>query len=382
MKNQNAPIRKLELPLHEISRKAVTPLMISLKKYLDQSRSDSASQPRFSADGLLPVAVDAYRSALREMGSCSLDACPGLGGDLKQSLGIVEDSLSRPVSSELLEATQRTVQHQLQDWGRRAAQHSQQRTEEVKEILIVMARTAESVGDRDQRCARQITDVTARLKKIANLEDLTEIRASIEQSAADLKTSIDRMADEGIAAIALLRSEVSTYQIRLEAAERVASRDSLTELRSRLWVENHIARRIAEDQPFCATIIDLNGFKQVNDDHGHMVGDEVLQQFSAELTSASRATDIVGRWGGDEFIILMDCTLAGAKTQAARLKEWVCGSYTIQGRSGPEKIKIDASIGLAERAPGESIKELLARADADMYADKASSRQGDALAAR
>jgi diguanylate cyclase (GGDEF)-like protein len=352
--------------------------MISLKRYLDQSQIDPPQAAVRTVSGLLPAAIYAYRSALRDMGSCSLDACPGLGDELKKGLASVDDDLARPVTSEHLQSAQQAVQQHLKGWGRHAARHAHERTEEVKEMLIVMARTAESVGERDQRCAQQITDVTTRLKKIASLEDLAEIRASIAQSAAELKTSIDRMADEGKAAIAELRSQASTYQARLDAAEQAASCDSLTGLRNRLWVENHIARRITVDKPFCVAIIDLNGFKNVNDDHGHLVGDEVLQQFSAELKSVSRSTDVAGRWGGDEFIILMDCDLAGAKTQAIRLKEWVCGSYTVQGRSGPLKLRIDASIGLAERAPGETVKDLLARADASMYADKSLSRHAEA----
>jgi len=352
--------------------------MISLRKYLDAPRGGSVAPVKADPRSLLQVAIAAYRSALREMGICSMSACPGLGEDLKQGLSGVEDDLSSGITSEQIETAKQCVGERLQQWGRRAQEHSQARTEEVKEILIAMARTAESVGDRDQRCAKQITDVTARLKKIANLEDLTEIRASIEQSAADLKTSIDRMAAEGSAAIAQLKKELSTYQAKLEAAEEIASRDSLTGLRNRLWVENHIARRIGIDRPFCVVVIDMDGFKQVNDDHGHLAGDELLQQFSTELKSACRSTDVVGRWGGDEFIILLDCDLAEATTRTARMKQWVCGSYTLHGRSGPEKLKVEASLGLAERASNETVKELLARADAAMYADKAASRTGAA----
>ena len=75
----------------------------------------------------------------------------------------------------------------------------------MKELLLVMARTAESVSARDQRCAGQMSAVTERLKAIASLEDLTEIRASIEKSATELKTSIDRMTAEGKEALEHLR---------------------------------------------------------------------------------------------------------------------------------------------------------------------------------
>jgi diguanylate cyclase (GGDEF)-like protein len=237
-----------------------------------------------------------------------------------------------------------------------------------------MARTAESVGQRDQRCATQITDVTTRLNSIANLEDLTAIRESIKQSASDLKTSIDRMTAEGKAAIDQLKKEVTTYQTRLEEAEEIASRDALTGLHSRLSAEGQIEKALHAAAPFCVAILDINEFKGVNDKHGHLFGDEVLKQFATELRSVCRSTDTIGRWGGDEFILLLHCGFAEATAQIERLRKWVCGNYTIQANSVPIKLQVGASIGLAERLEGETMKELIARADAEMYRDKAAAR--------
>jgi diguanylate cyclase (GGDEF)-like protein len=351
--------------------------MISLKKYLDTVQTGSNHSGETDEMDILPAAIAAYRSALLEMGNCSVDACPALGEELKHSLGKLEANLSAGMSREAVAATERNVQEQLRGWGRSTARHYQEKTGEVKELLIVMAHTAESVGVRDQRCAGQIHEVTARLTRIASLDNLTEIRASIEKSAAELKTSIDRMTEEGKAALDQLRSEVSNYQEKLEKAEEIASRDALTGLHSRLLVETQIDRRIAAGVTFCVAIIDIDGFKKVNDEHGHLTGDELLKQFATELKSACRSTDLIGRWGGDEFIILLDYGLSEASAQAERLSKWVCGNYSVQGRSGPQKLRVDASIGLAEHTPGEAIKELLARADAAMYLHKAAARAAE-----
>jgi len=112
----------------------------------------------------------------------------------------------------------------------------------------------------------------------------------------------------------------------------------------------------------------------VNDKHGHLFGDEVLKQFATELRSVCRSTDTIGRWGGDEFILLLHCGLAEATAQIDRLRKWVCGNYTIQANSVPTKLQVSASIGLAERLAGETMKDLIARADVEMYRDKASAR--------
>jgi diguanylate cyclase (GGDEF)-like protein len=182
------------------------------------------------------------------------------------------------------------------------------------------------------------------------------------------------MSAEGKAAINHLRAEVTRYQVRLEEAEEMASRDSLTGLRSRASVEGQIERALHVGAPFCVAILDINEFKHINDEHGHLVGDEVLKLFSAKMQSVCRSTDLVGRWGGDEFILLLHCGLKEAQAQIDRLQEWVCGGYTVQGNSGPLKLHVDASAGLAERETGEKIKDLIDRADAEMYRDKAARR--------
>ena len=354
--------------------------MISIKRYLEDTETEPGKHSEPETQSLLPVTVAAYCSSLVEMGNCGQDACPALGGELKQGLGKLEEKLSAKLTSETVKETETGVREHLQGWGRLAAKHYQKQTGEVKEILLMMARTAESVGERDQRCAAQITDVTTRLKSIANLEDLTAIRESIKQSATDLKSSVDRMTTEGKAAIDQLKKEMTTYQTRLEEAEEIASRDALTGLHSRLSVEGQIGRSLHGRAPFCVAIIDIDEFKRVNDEHGHLVGDELLKKFAAKLQSVCRSTDTIGRWGGDEFLLLLHCGIAEARMQIDRLREWVCGSYTVQGSTTPCKLQVRVSIGHAERLPGETMKVLVDRADAEMYRDKAASRARKSIA--
>jgi diguanylate cyclase (GGDEF)-like protein len=356
--------------------------MISLKKYLDSTHPDRSSTnsseegDRLAAapDTALEAVIDAYGSALVEMGNCSLDACPGEGESLKRHLVEFKSRLTLAASPRSVALIGRGVTEQLREWGHGAARHYQQKACDVKEMLLAMARTAESVSARDQRCAGQMTEVTERLKAIASLEDLTQIRASIESSAAELRSSIDRMTKEGKAVLDQLQEQVSSYQAKLEEAEKVASRDALTGLSSRLYIESQIERMITMEKLFCVALIDIDHFKRVNDEYGHPAGDELLKQFGAELKSACRATDMIGRWGGDEFLMVFDAGLAEAEAQTARLRKWVCGNYSLQGRTGVLKVQVNAAIGLAAHAPGETLNALVERADAAMYGEKAQSR--------
>jgi diguanylate cyclase (GGDEF)-like protein len=349
--------------------------MISLKKYLDSPLEVPGRTEDSGQQNLFDAAIEAYGSALAEMGNSSVQACPGISNPLQEALESLRVGLSPHMSCADLSTTDAGVCEQLRAWSQATVRHYHQKTCEVKELLLVIARTAESVSTRDLDCAGHLNLVTDRLKTIASLEDLTEIRDSIEQSAKELKTSIERMAEEGKTVISQLQMQVADYQTKLEEAEEMVSRDALTGLSSRLYVENQIETRIEANAPLCVAIIDIDGFKAVNDTYGHLAGDEVLKQFGGELKMACRSTDLIGRWGGDEFILLFDCALAEAEKQLDRIRKWICGNYTIHPRSGEIRLTVSASIGLAALDAGADMKDLLAHADAAMYEQKARSRK-------
>jgi len=128
--------------------------------------------------------------------------------------------------------------------------------------------------------------------------------------------------------------------------------------------------RISWRQTFCLAILDLNGFKRINDVHGHVAGDDLLKQFASELKARVRDTDTVGRWGGDEFVVVVDADLEEAQIRMDRIREWVFGDYNIDSGKDIVQVTLKASIGIAEWDKKESAVELLARADQKMYAEK------------
>jgi len=353
--------------------------MISLKKYLDMAVEGAAAIEPETNEPLFSI-LESYRAALRAIGHSGFRACPAVGSELQQNLTALQNSLSGKVTPKLVKETEKQVEEQLQQWEGRTSEYFKAKANEVKELLIVLARTAESVGERDQRYAGHFSQFTTRLQTIADLEDLTQVRASLVKGASELKTYVDQMALDSHQSVAQLRAEVSTYETRLKAAEELALRDELTGLANRRNVEERMEWRIEHQQGFCVVVLDLNRFKQVNDTYGHLAGDSLLKQFSQELRSNLRGSDIAGRWGGDEFVVVLDCDLNGAKSQIERMQKWVFGEYTIQPGPGKGdlKVQVAASIGVAQWQPGESIQQVIERADAAMYTDKRLARAAGA----
>lgn len=363
--------------------------MISIRKYLDGTIEEEPEAPPARGfakesgrgkdkgrDGLLvDASLAAFRTALGEMGQCSVDACPVEGAALAGKLTEIVHGMGERPTAESVATADAHVQTELREWGRRTARHYRHKAGEVKEILLAMAQTTESVCQRDARHARQMDEVTRTLHRIACLDDVSQMRCSIERSAAELKASVERMTAEGKALLERMQTQVTTFQAKLEEAEQSASMDALTRLRSRMWVEGQLEQRIAAGTAFCVAILDIDGFKTVNDKHGHLTGDALLKQFAGELKSACRSNDLVGRWGGDEFLIVLDGEQAQAEAQIERVRKWVCGQYTLESSSGALKLNVEASIGLAEWMPPELLQPLLERADAAMYACKGAGRE-------
>lgn len=349
--------------------------MISLKKYLEMSPEEAPAKAEELSE-LLTATSKAYRSALTAAGTSAVQACPPVGGDFQQNLVQIEKRLEAPLTVAAVQEAEREVAEQFELWEDRTKEFYQARTAEVKELLTMLARTAESVGERDHHYTAQFGQFTSRLKTISNLEDLTKVRASLVKEALELKSYVDKMEQDSNKLVKQLKTEVSTYETKLKEVEELALRDALTGLANRRNVERRIEARIASQQPFCAAMIDVNKLKVINDKHGHLAGDSLLQQFAQELRSAMRGTDLIGRWGGDEFMVVMDCDLAGATTQLDRLNKWVFGDYTIRPGKGTGEVKVhvDAAVGLTEWKPGQTLKEVVEHADAAMYRQKQKAR--------
>ena len=159
--------------------------------------------------------------------------------------------------------------------------------------------------------------------------------------------------------------------------ERMATVDSLTGLRNRRWLDEAFARQLERSariaQPVSALMIDLDHFKGVNDEHGHLVGDAVLCQVARVLMATLRPQDLFARYGGEEFAVLLPgLDSAASLAVAERLRQAAMNPSPEAGAAPLPRITI--SIGLATRRAYEALPELLARADTALYRAKEDGR--------
>lgn len=179
-----------------------------------------------------------------------------------------------------------------------------------------------------------------------------------------------------------LESKVAARTAELQA---LLLRDMLTGLPNRRALLEALpeamsrARRV--DRPAALLFIDMDGFKAVNDNHGHEEGDELLRQFGARLSGAVRKTDIVARLAGDEFVVVLEMLTdsADAEEMAGKLLAGVRAPYRLRTTT----VTVGASIGVAVFRPQDKpdLDGWLARADHAMYAAKRGGKNAVAVAA-
>ncbi|WP_404376075.1 diguanylate cyclase [Vreelandella aquamarina] len=165
------------------------------------------------------------------------------------------------------------------------------------------------------------------------------------------------------------------------ALERRSRTDPLTQLATRAWLEEQLRERfhlcLTTQRTMSVVFIDLDHFKALNDHYGHQAGDEVLAQFGKTLTSLIRVGDLAGRYGGEEFLVILpDEDATGAKRFAERITRRL--RECPLARVGQEPVHVSVSIGVACLTDGGfgNERELIDAADQSMYFVKRSGRGG------
>lgn len=169
-----------------------------------------------------------------------------------------------------------------------------------------------------------------------------------------------------------LQEELRAERVRVKELEASAETDPLTGIFNRRGFDRELKRSLAYVKRYwtraALMYVDLDGFKPVNDGHGHAAGDAILKAVATQLAGSVRASDTVARLGGDEFaLVLWNLSEADAASKAWALEAAV-GEVVIEWEGA--MLSVGASIGFAMLGPSDELADILANADRAMYARK------------
>jgi diguanylate cyclase (GGDEF)-like protein len=301
---------------------------------------------------------------------------PVRGRDEFAALSAAFNDMAEQLEARLaeLEAERARVRDQLARFGEALAA-----THDSKQLLRIVAEAAaEATAARGSRIVSADGSVVTTGDPDADGERLILplTAAGISFGTLDLVSeSFDQEQRLNAASLAA-HAVVALENARLHRmVERQALVDGLTGLANRrgsadaLQTESARAGRLGT--PLSVVLADLDGFKGVNDAHGHRVGDEVLRAFADVLRETLRDSDVAGRWGGEEFLLLLPGADEDGAVQLADRIRAALSSRTIP--AAPD-LRVTASFGVAERGSGSDTEQLVAAADEALYRAKRAGR--------
>jgi diguanylate cyclase (GGDEF)-like protein len=215
------------------------------------------------------------------------------------------------------------------------------------------------------------------------------ILLSVADSPSDVMSGFEHGADdylckpvgeaELIARLRVGERIISSHDELLEAHEALrfqASHDPLLRIWNRAAIidllNTEVSRAGRQQTQLCLFFVDLDQFKHLNDSFGHLAGDALLHTVAEKLSSAVREYDHVGRFGGDEFLVVLpDCSAEAARQVAERVRQSI-GSEAVL--LGDQPVSITVSIGVSQWAFGQDVNDLLYRADSALYRAKENGR--------
>jgi len=172
-----------------------------------------------------------------------------------------------------------------------------------------------------------------------------------------------------------LKAQQITLKEQNHQLSEVAVRDSLTQLHNRRYLLTYLAQELLRhhrlELPLQVVLIDLDHFKQVNDTHGHHMGDEVLTTFAYYLRNYLRTDDLLVRYGGEEFVVVFSNT---EKAKALKALKRLQQAFAEHEFTGKPPFSTSFSAGIAQNRQNENVDQILKRADAALYEAKALGR--------
>lgn len=247
-------------------------------------------------------------------------------------------------------------------------------SEEIRELLTSVIGLVGHAGVDVDRFAGSLGQYSTDLDKLKDESSALELRTMIKEmlvEARDMTKSNQRFSqqlDTTSREIGLLRAELQDLRTK-------ASQDALTGLANRKSFDNAIIRALenASDEmsSVCLMMVDVDNFKTINDEYGHLIGDKILRFVADILRRSVKGRDMVARFGGDEFgIVLEETPPAGAYRLAENIRQLISKSTLKRTDTGEAIRKVTVSIGVDCNEPNDTAEDILGRADKALYESK------------
>lgn len=255
-----------------------------------------------------------------------------------------------------------------------------EKEQELKDIIDLMRDNLSALLGSNRDFTTNIYESSLKIEQVSQLDDIRRIKERLRSELSYMKKSVQEKQVKDTSMMESLSKEVDSLRVSLEQAKDESMTDALTTAGNRLALDMLLDRRIERNKVsfrrFSVMMCDLDHFKVLNDTYGHQIGDMVLKTFVQECRSLVRDEDFIGRYGGEEFVILLPgVSLNEAIKRANKIRSNVASRMYTTCRSGASKpFRFTVSIGVSEALRDDTAEDVLRRADLAMYLAKSAGR--------
>lgn len=252
----------------------------------------------------------------------------------------------------------------------------QEREAELRNIIDLLTRAMVSVNTENDAYHRKILQQGEKMEQITRLDDIRKIKSALEKEIAALRETVASKQAGEEARLQSLSGQVKTLRQELQLAKEESLRDGLTGICNRRAFDGYLQslteRNLLQRRDFALLLLDIDDFKAVNDTYGHTVGDRVLLAMADTCRQMVRSDDFLGRYGGEEFVIVLP---GASRRNAAKKARHICKTvhstrYTLDDSDDRPPLTLSVSIGVTAFKRGDTPEVLLERADRALYAAK------------
>jgi diguanylate cyclase len=289
-------------------------------------------------------------------------------------IGQLRETIAKPLNSEVIEQAERYLEEitQRQEIVKSSLNEAKLT---LKKMVTSLITNIEELTDTTDGYQEKLGQYVEKISKTDDIKELNQLLAMIMDETRQMQKSTSSYRNDFLAAraeVSLAQSKINQLETELQVMGEKVHEDHLTGILNRRGLdsafEREAARSARHQVPLCFALLDIDNFKQLNDTHGHKVGDDALVYLVESVKDTTRPEDVVSRYGGEEFVILLPNTNLEEGVQIlSRVRRNLTKKFFLHEN---KRLLITFSAGVAQFRSGESQESIFKRADEALYRAK------------